>query len=105
MSINGSQNTCSICYDTISPNQEISSHKEGQSDSHEFHQECLSKWFEHNFSCPMCRASGDVFEKKQSIFSKKKFTDLTKMAIWVLGTLWTIHQLKQDVNSIAQSVF
>jgi hypothetical protein len=46
-------NPCSICYENL---EKMSKSQIILSCGHEYHKECISKWFEHNKTCPYCRA-------------------------------------------------
>jgi len=75
--------TCPICLDRIGQDEPTLSHdplrervgqaaaralEEARADSpviHLFHRDCLIQWLTTRFSCPLCRAAGDVFQIPQ----------------------------------------
>ena len=49
----GDKKECSICLEKFTQNEEISL----LTCKHQFHKQCVEKWFKKDTSCPICRQS------------------------------------------------
>jgi Ring finger domain len=59
MPVSTINDTCSICLDSMTPDQELISHK-GQGEKHPWHKECIIPWLKNHSTCPVCREELDV---------------------------------------------